>query len=245
MTRDRPRIAFFRPADRRTERARTIVRSLGAEPVADPLLAIAPTAALPRTDATFVIITSRTGADLLAEGGWEPGSATVCAIGEATAAALTDRGIEVAVVPDEFSSSGLVERLADTAEGAKVEVARSDHGSPVLIDGLRAAGAYVHETILYELTMPSEAGGVVPEIVAGEIDAVLFTSSLTVDHFLAAARERGLEEEVRAELTGIVVGAIGAPTSATATERGLEVDVVANRASFEELVRAVVGELKR
>jgi len=147
---DAPTVAVFRPDDDRLERAVALFAELGTEPVTDPMLAVEPTDATPRTDAEYVVLTSKTGAELVSEG-WDPGDATVCAIGPATADALREEGYAVDIVPEEFTSSGLVSTLEERISGARVEVARSDHGSPVLLEGFEDAGAYVHETILYRL----------------------------------------------------------------------------------------------
>lgn len=241
MTRER--IAVFRPADDRRESAVAVLESLGAEPVADPLLAVDPTGAVPRADADFVVLTSKTGAELLPDD-WDPGDATVCAIGEPTAEALAGAGVEADLVPETYSSTGLVEALDGRVDGARVEIARSDHGSPVLREGLDGAGAYHHETVLYRLVRPPESGESTEVAAAGELDAALFTSSLTVEHFLAAAEERGIETEAIAGLQGAIVGAIGEPTRETAEERGIAVDVVPGEATFDALAEAVVERLR-
>jgi uroporphyrinogen-III synthase len=235
----RLRVAVFRPDDERTEDAVALLESLGADPVPDPMLAVDPTGRAPRSGADYVILTSKTGVELAAEAGWDPGDATVCAIGDATANALCETGYAVDLVPEEYSSAGLVEALEDEVEGDTVEVARSDHGSPVLTDGLADAGAEVTETVLYRLVRPDEAGESV-ELAAGELDAAVFTSSLTVEHFLDIADERGVRDEAVAGLDDAVVGAIGEPTAATAAELGIEVDVVPDTADFETLACAVV-----
>jgi len=234
------RAAVFRPDDGRLEAAVELLASLGADPVADPMLAVEPTGASPRTDADYAVFTSTTGADLVADAGWAPGAATVCAIGATTADALRDRGYAVDVVPEAYSSAGLVDALAGRVDGARVEVARSDHGSAVLLDGLEAAGAYVHETVLYELVRPEGAGESAELAAAGELDAALFTSSLTVEQFLAAADDRGVRAAAIEGLAGAVVGAIGEPTAETAREAGIGVDVVPERADFEVLAAAAV-----
>ena len=136
----RLRVAVFRPDDERMDEAVELLESLGADPVADPMLAIEPTGNAPREGADYVILTSKTGVELAAAAGWEPGDSTVCAIGAATADALREAGYDVDVVPEEYTSSGLVAALEDDVGGASVEVARSDHGSPVLTDGLADAG---------------------------------------------------------------------------------------------------------
>ncbi|WP_276273127.1 uroporphyrinogen-III synthase [Haloarcula litorea] len=236
----RLRVAAFRPDDERLAAAVELLESLGADPVPDPMLAVEPTEAVPRTDADYVVLTSKTGVELAAEADWHPGTATVCAIGDATAAALREAGYAVDVVPEEFSSAGLVDALDGDVDGARVEVARSDHGSAVLTDGLDAAGAYVHETVLYRLVRPADSGESAELAADGELDAALFTSSLTVEHFLAAADERGVREAAIEGLSDATVGAIGEPTRETAEEHGIAVTVVPDRADFETLACEVV-----
>ncbi|TKX77801.1 uroporphyrinogen-III synthase, partial [Halorubrum sp. SD626R] len=134
----RPRVAVFRPADERIDDAAALLESLGAEPVADPMLAVEPTGAVPR-EAPFVVLTSKTGVELAAEAGWDPGDATLAVIGPATADAAREAGWTVDVVPDEYTSAEPVQEhvatvvrtrdldaLARHAVGERVEVARSD-----------------------------------------------------------------------------------------------------------------------
>jgi uroporphyrinogen-III synthase len=235
------RAAVFRPDDERIDEAVELLDSLGAEPVPDPMLAVEPTGATPAA-AEYVVMTSKTGVELVAADGWNPGDATLVAIGKRTARAMREVGWDVDVVPEEYSSAGLVEALADDVSGARVEVARSDHGSDVLTDGLADAGADVHETVLYRLVRPEDNGESTEVAAEGDLDAALFTSSLTVDHFLDAAAERGLRDEAVPGLNDAVVGAIGEPTEETAENRGITVDVVPETASFESLATAVVEE---
>ena len=256
---EHPAVAVFRPDDDRIEDAVELLSDLGVEPVPDPMLAVESTGATPRTDADYVIFTSKTGAELVSEAGWEPGDETVCAIGPATAGALEDVGYDVDLVPEEFTSSGLVTALSAeprsanrasgdepraNVDGARVEVARSDHGSDVLLEGLRDAGAYVHETVLYRLVRPEDSGRSAEVAAAGDLDGACFTSSLTVDHFLEAAAERGVREAALAGLEDAVVGVIGEPTRETALERGVDVDLVASEATFELLARETVDAVR-
>lgn len=233
------RVAVLRPDDGRLDAAVEFLESLGATPVADPMLAIEPTGATPAR-ADYVVLTSRVAARVLDDAGWDPAGATLCAIGDSTAGALRERGYEVAIVPEEFSSAGLVAALEGRVDGASVELARSDHGSDVLPDGLRAAGADVTETALYRLVRP-EGAGVSTELAAGgKLDAIPFTSSLTVEHWIGAAEDRGIRDAALAGLDDAVVGAIGEPTAAALADRGVDVDVVPERADFEALAAGVV-----
>ncbi|ELZ18996.1 uroporphyrinogen-III synthase [Natrinema limicola] len=235
-----PTVAVFRPDDDRLEQAVAFLEDRSVEPIPDPMLAVEATDAVPRTDADYVIFTSKTGAELISEAGWEPSDEIVCAIGPATADALRDEGFAVDHVPEEYTSSGLVASLADDVDGARIEVARSDHGSPVLLEGLEEAGAYVHETILYRLVRPTDSGESAALAAEGGLDAACFTSSLTVEHFLEAATERGIREAAIAGLEDAVVGVIGEPTRETAADHGIDVDLVASEATFERLATETV-----
>ncbi|AUX07718.1 uroporphyrinogen-III synthase [Halalkaliarchaeum desulfuricum] len=242
---------MFRPDDDRIRTAVELLEELGAAPIADPMLAVEPTGAVPRP-AEFVVLTSKTGVELAAEAGWSPENAgpdgeaaILVAIGPATAAAAREAGWSPDVVPEEYTSAGLVETLEGRVDGRTVEVARSDHGSPVLLEGLRAARADVHETILYKLVRPPESGRSAELAALGDLDAAAFTSSLTVEHFLEAAEDRDVHEDALSGLDRAIVGAIGDPTRDTAESHGIAVDVVPDEATFEALARAVVEAATR
>lgn len=234
---ERPTVAVFRPDDDRMADAVALLESLDVEPVPDPMLEIQSTGERPRTDAEYTVLTSKTGVELAVQAGWSPGDSTICAIGPKTAATLEDAGFHVDLVPEEYTSSGLVATLEDRIDGERVEVARSDHGSQVLLDGLVRAGSYVHETVLYELVVPEDAGRSVELAAAGELDVALFTSSLTVEHFMQVAESKGIAEAALDGLDTAVVGVIGPPTEATAGGLGIRVDVVPTDAEFEALAR--------
>lgn len=234
------RVAVFRPDDERLEGAVDLLDSLGATPIPDPMLAIEPTGVTPATDADYTILTSKTGVELAAEAGWSPDGTTLVSIGPGTTAAAEAVGWTVDREPTTYSSTGLVDLLTDEVADKRVEVARSDHGSRELLDGLETAGADWSETVLYKLIRPPESGRSAELAAAGELEAAAFTSSLTVDHFLAAAEERGIREAAIEGLAEAVVGTIGEPTRETAENRGIDVDIVPSEATFEALATEVV-----
>ena len=142
---NKPIVAVLRPDDHRIAEAVEYLRLLGGLPVADPMLTIHPTGLTPAA-ADYCVFTGRTGAEITAEEDRNPDASTVCAVGPQTATALRNYGITVDVVPSTFTSAGLVAELSAEVDGSTVEVARSAHGSHVLINGLEAAGAGVDET---------------------------------------------------------------------------------------------------
>ena len=233
------RAAVFRPDDGRLDDAAELLESLGATPVPDPMLEIVPTGNRP-PEADFVVLTSSTGVDILSEAGWEPGNAKLCCIGPSTAAAARAAGWTVNRIPEEYDSTGMVATLEADVAGKSVAVARSDHGSETMLAGLREAGAEVTETVLYRLRRPDDSGESAALAAEGKLEAVLFTSSRTVEGFLEAAAERGIRESAIAGLENAVVGAIAAGPAETAEKHGITVDIVPDEADFDLLAAEVV-----
>ncbi len=170
--------------------------------------------------ADYCIFTSETGVDLAATAGWKQRGTTVCAVGDQTATALCNRGYSVDIVPSTFTSTGLVDELSTEVEGQTVELARSAHGSEVLVEGLEAAGGIVSETALYRLKRPETAGQSVSLAVDGKLDGILFTSPKTIEHFVQIATERDAVAALQRELEETIVGAIGAQQNVLSTSMG-------------------------
>jgi uroporphyrinogen III methyltransferase / synthase len=172
----------------------------------------------------------RVGADSRTLGG-----VRVCAVGPATATALSERGVRADLVPSEALSERALDALlaAGDPSGARVLLPRARDARPVLADGLRAAGAEVVEVEAYR-TVRSEAGAeeLAERLRSGGVDLVTFTSGSTV---------RGFTELVGRDLGGARVATIGPITSAVARELGIEVDIEARDHSVEGLLRAIAA----
>jgi len=240
----RPRVAVFRPDDGRADDAAELLHSLGAEPVPDPMLTIEPTGETP-PDADFVVLTSTTGVDVLAAAGWDAGDAVLCCIGSSTAETAEAAGWTVDRIPEQYDSEGMVRELRGDVSGKTVALARSNRASATMPEGLREAGADVTETTLYRLERPDDAGESASLAARGDLDGAAFTSSSTVEGFLAAAEEQGVREAAVAGLEDAVVGAIAESPAETARDAGIAVDVVPETADFEALAQAVVERAKR
>ena len=159
---------------------------------------------------------------------------SVCAIGPGTAAAMEERGLHAAYVPDRYVAEGLLNGLtARLAPGDRVLLPRAEGARGVLVDGLRSAGAVVEEVSIYRAVPPLDLAVRARAALESGVDAVTFTSSSTVRH-LVGALDGGA-----AALDGVVVACIGPVTAATASEAGLRVDVVAREYAAPGLVTAL------
>src|SRR5437762_4288914 len=161
----------------------------------------------------------------------------VAAIGPATADALGAAGVRVELVPAGYVAESLVEALAtqDSLGGARILIPRAATARDALPAGLRALGAQVDVIPVYETVREAGDGrALAAELLAGRLDAVTFTSSSTVRHFVELVGR----EAAGCGRCGTVT--IGPVTAATARELGLTVAVEANEYTVPGLVAALV-----
>jgi uroporphyrinogen III methyltransferase/synthase len=161
--------------------------------------------------------------------------AAVAAIGPGTAAELRRWGIRAVVVPERSVAEALVEALDESVEveGRRVLVARAAEARDVLPDALRARGAHVDVASLYDTVAEGLSDGTKGAL--GRATYVTFTSSSTVRFFAEAGGLDALGPRAR-------VLSIGPVTSAEARERGVPVDVEAERHDIDGLVEALVAD---
>ena len=167
----------------------------------------------------------------------------VAAIGPATADALGEHGVNVAVVPGEYRAEGLVDRLRGRiAAGDRVLLPRAAQTRDALVAGLKGLGALVTEVPAY-ITRREDAGAarLRAALAAGAVDAVTFTSSSTARNFA----ELLTEAERRAWLSSVTVASIGPVTAATAAEYCLVTRVMPAEYTIPALARALADYFSR
>ncbi len=163
------------------------------------------------------------------------------AIGRATRDSLRDLGFDPSM-PDEYTSTGLVDMFSDTLKGKRVCLLRSDKGSRILNDGLIQAGADIDEIHVYKLEPVMESAGmdiILDEMIEGTIDAYAFTSALSAKTFLDIAEHRIGRDLVVDRFKEAVVAAIGAPTAEEIERLGHTVDIVSTKADFPMMLQEI------
>jgi uroporphyrinogen III methyltransferase / synthase len=246
------RIVVTRPRD--DGRLRRLLEAEGAEVVAFPTIRIAPAADYGPLDAAlrrigayqWIVFTSRNGVaavfERLAAMGLAPAAlrrARLAVIGPGTAEALRDRGLRAELSPDEFRAEALVEAFRHDLRGVRVLLPRAAVARDVLPQGLRALGAEVEVVPAYRTEVDdAHAPDVIAAVRAGRVDAVTFTSSSTVRHFLQLAGP-----DARPALEHVLVACIGPVTAETARASGLAVGVVASTYTLAGLVEALRAAL--
>ncbi len=159
----------------------------------------------------------------------------VAAVGPATAAACSARGVNPDFVPDEHVGEGVLSGLCarGVGEGTRILIPRALEAREVLPEELRRLGAFVDVVTVYRTVRGPGDPVVLRRMQEGTVDAVTFTSSSTVRHFLALAEG--------VDFSRMIVACIGPVTAKTAREAGLRVDVEPEEYTVPALVDALVA----
>ena len=156
----------------------------------------------------------------------------VAAIGSATAEKLSSFGIIADVVPKNFIAESLADSLKEFVGGKKVLLARAEVARDVLPEMLKTFGAEVTIAPVYQTLAESPA-----QIDFDSIDLITFTSSSTVENFVAAY---GVEP-----LKKIPSAAIGTITAQKLVSFDITVAIVAKEFTINGLVDAIKIFCKR
>jgi uroporphyrinogen III methyltransferase/synthase len=163
--------------------------------------------------------------------------ARVAAIGPGTCEALARYGIRADLVPERFVAESLVAAFPDPAEpGERVLVARAESARDVIPTGLTAGGYVVDVLAVYHTVPVTPDAGDLARVRRGEVDAVTFTSSSTVNNFCDAVGPVASPRRVFS---------IGPVTSDTVRARGMTVHAEADPHTIDGLVEAVCAALSR
>jgi uroporphyrinogen III methyltransferase/synthase len=224
------------------------LRALGADVIQLPTIRIEPPSDLREfaelvQDAhsyDWIVFTSPNGVDAffaiffkLYDDAREIGPAKIAAIGPATAQRVRDFRLHVDLQPEEFVAEAVVKEFEKDGgvENLRILIARAEKARDLLPKKLSGMGAIVDEAFAYK-TVPEtrDVTGARHRFSTEGADLITFTSSSTVENFLDLKLPWP---------AGMKVASIGPITSATARERGLNVDVEAKRHDIAGLVEAI------
>jgi uroporphyrinogen III methyltransferase/synthase len=163
----------------------------------------------------------------------EIGGVRIAAIGPATAAKVREYHLSVDLMPDDYVAESVVAafKKEGDVENLKVLIARAETARDVLPEELTKLGAIVDVAVAYR-TVPetSDVSGGIARFREEGADLITFTSSSTVENFLALKLPMP---------PGIKVASIGPVTSKTARDMGLTVDIEAKVYDIPGLVAAI------
>ena len=209
---------------------------LGAEITIVPLIEIRPAEGRALEDAIdtmgtydWVVLTSVNGVAAVAQGlARLGGNARVAAVGPVTADAIREHGVEPAFVATR-ASDDIAAGLGDI-EGLRVLLPQADLAEPHLADELRGRGAHVESVVAYRtILIEPPMWGILPLRIA---DAVVLASGSACRSLAAAGGAGG----------GATLVCIGPKTAKVAREVGLRVGLVADEATSDGIIQALVDQ---
>ncbi len=222
---------------------RTRLEELGATVIELPSIAIEPLP-IARPDLAgyaWVVFTSANGVDgffargLVAHGldARALGGCRIAAIGPGTAETLRRHGIVADLVPERFVAESLLDAFPPALTGDRVLLARAEVARDTLPEGLARLGYVVEVLPVYRTVTATPDPDDLARVRRGEVDALTFTASSTVDNFC------DLVGPLPDPLPLVV--SIGPVTSDRARHRGLVVGAEADPHTIDGLVAALLG----
>lgn len=246
MTLAGKRIVITRQPDQ-AQKLITALKDRGAIPVSLPLIQIQPPAdpgpldqAISRIAAyDWVIFTSANTVNQVSQRLSElPAKCpAIAAIGPATARALEDYGLPVTLVAEKYVAESLFNTLSNYTDlrGKRILLPQSNIARPMLALKLQEAGALVDVVIAYETVRPD----VMPGYSSESFDAITFTSSSTIQNFVA------LFDSPLAVIGDAMVAVIGPVTAHAARDLGLPVHIMADPHTIDGLITALSDAFER
>jgi uroporphyrinogen III methyltransferase/synthase len=162
--------------------------------------------------------------------------ARICAIGDATKAAVENLHLKVDLIGEEYVAESLVDAFqAIDLGGKRMLLPRAAVARDLLPRKLRERGARVDVVEAYRTVVPEDAVTRATEVFGAsrKPDWITFTSSSTVQNFVRIAGAKALE--------GVKVASIGPVTTATAKKLGVEVTAQAAVYTSEGLIHAILS----
>lgn len=163
----------------------------------------------------------------------------IISIGPKTTKCLEGSGLAVDSMPIDFSSYGLLDIMKDKVYGNNVILIRSDCGTSILPDGLRNAGACVHDIASYKLTqvhMSSALLHMMLSIKKGDVDVMLFTSPMSVSSFISSMEAYFGKPRGHDLMKNMKIAAIGRPTAMKLVSVNLSPDFISKKATFHDML---------
>lgn len=150
----------------------------------------------------------------------------IAAIGHKTEEIANKYGLNIDLVPKNYTAEGLLEEFKDiNIKNKLVGIPRTLAARSTLPDGLEELGADVLLAESYESVIPFDKVRVevlIGKILNNKIDAITFTSPLTVENLFKIASDKQIPELTNKLSTSILTVAIGPITHKVLDEKDIE-----------------------
>jgi uroporphyrinogen-III synthase len=157
------------------------------------------------------------------------GKTSVIVRGPKPVKALKEVGLTPLIIAQPPTTEGVIAALQqEDLRGRAVGVQLYSDSNPPLVDFLQQAGARAVTVQPYVYAPDSDSDRVAPlieQLAAGQVDALVFTSSPQIDRLFEVAQERGLTEKLRQGLSRTRIASIGPVASENLERHGVHIDV--------------------
>ncbi|MBM7584856.1 uroporphyrinogen-III synthase [Bacillus pakistanensis] len=159
------------------------------------------------------------------------------AVGDKTGELLRSFGYTPDFIPDSFTAEDFAEQfLNEGKRPKKVLIPKGNLARNILASSLREYGISCDEWILYENYFPQKNQEKLKQLLLiNELDAVTFTSSSAIHHFIKTVEKNNLKRIIEHP----IYACIGPVAKETAESYGLKVEIVPERYTMEDLVEAL------
>lgn len=186
----------------------------------------------------------------------------IMTIGSKTAAELNKNGIRADLMPEDYSTAGILNYLEELETKNEIDLKttsfllpRSNIAPENLQEGLRELGAKVDNIVAYRTESVELSSELIDLLLNDELDLLTFSSSSTVDNLISGIKnltkaklaqnkldlDQKVEKELLAKLKEIPAACIGPVTAARAREYNLNVQIVAEEYTIQGLMDAVLN----
>ncbi|GAB4289050.1 MAG: hypothetical protein Kow0098_06790 [Ignavibacteriaceae bacterium] len=244
-------IVLSRAVDQ-SEQSANLFKVLGADVIVFPTLEIVPPTDWKQFDEVvkkfnrinFVVFTSVHAVEMFsrrcAELNVRPdfSNVKVVAVGNKTASACKERDIPVDIIPEKFSSEGVIKALEIYDVRNKVIfIPRSAIGREELPAVLEQRGAVIKPVPVYNVTIPpyERTKAYIEKLKESDPDLFVFTSPSTFDNFIKILNINDAREFFR----NFVVAAIGPTTKKAIEKKGVKVNILPEEFTLDGLIKAI------
>lgn len=162
----------------------------------------------------------------------------ICAVGPKTAEALSERGVTVDLLPQQFTGEGIVAAFQGIPlQGKRILFPKAEAARDLIPQQLRGLGAMLFDPVVYRTTMPLALPvEAYQALERHQLDAVIFSSPLTARNLAALV---GGADRLQELLSNVAIASIGPVTSQACRELGLTIDVEPPEATLAALLQAL------
>lgn len=234
------------------------LEELGAELIEFPTIEIVPPKDYSEMDSAidkietydWLILTSRNGVKYFFKRVFEKDrdirdlkGIKICAVGSKTSEEIKRYGVKVDLIPEEFSSEGLIKLFDGVKDsrgkgfkGMKFLLPRAEKAREIFPEKIRELGGHIDIPVAYRTVKPEIHGKRLRRFLKeGRISIATFTSAATFNNFVEI-----MGEKADALLKGVAIAVIGPVTAKAIVKAGRKVDIMPKQATIEALVKEII-----